>query len=62
MEFYETACELVGLPLCPAFLMKKAGMSQEQIFQFVEEVRPTHVHLLGMGISAPPQSGSFAGF
>ena len=24
-------------------------MSQEQILQFVEEVRPAHVHLLGMG-------------
>jgi len=29
--------------------MKKAGMSQEQILRFVEEVRPAHVHLLGMG-------------
>lgn len=29
--------------------MKKAGMCQEQILRLVEEVRPLHVHLLGMG-------------
>lgn len=47
--FYRRACELVSLPLYPAFPMKKAGMSPEQIHRFVEEVRPAHVHLLGLG-------------
>lgn len=61
-KFYEQACELVGLPLCPAFPMKKAGMPQEQIFQLWKRSGPPTSTCLGWGISAPPQSGSFAGF
>ena len=29
--------------------MKKAGVTHEQVVRFVQEVRPGHVHLLGMG-------------
>ncbi len=32
-DFYERACEQVGVPLHPAFPMKKAGMCQEQILR-----------------------------
>ena len=34
--------------------MKKAGMSPEQILQLVGEVRPAHVHLLGLGYQRAP--------
>lgn len=47
--FYVQACELVGVSLNPALPMKKAGMTHAQVLEFVAEVRPAHVHLLGLG-------------
>ena len=32
-----------------ALPMKKAGMTHAQVLEFVAEVRPAHVHLLGLG-------------
>ena len=47
--FLKTAQNVAGVPMSPALPMKKAAMSHGNVLAFLQEVRPAHVHLLGMG-------------
>ncbi len=47
--FFQLALDVAGVPMSPALPMKKAGMSHGRVLAFLQEVRPAHVHLLGMG-------------
>ncbi|RZU28960.1 hypothetical protein [Edaphobacter modestus] len=49
-EFYAAAKEAAGVPLVPAFTMKKAATSLSDAERFLASVRPARVHLLGMGL------------
>ncbi len=49
IEFYHQAVAIAGLPLVPAFPMKKAASSHADILTFVRNLRPGRLHLLGMG-------------
>lgn len=48
-EFYREAVETAQLDLIPAMPMKKAASSFQDVIDFVQEVRPRRIHLLGMG-------------
>jgi hypothetical protein len=48
-EFYSKAIEAAGVALIPAFPLRKAVTSADEIRRFVAAVRPERVHLLGMG-------------
>ena len=52
-EFYEAAQRAAGVILTPAMPMRKAATKAEDLAGFVEQVRPPHLHLLGMGIDHP---------
>ncbi len=47
--FFQLALDVAGVTMSPALPMKKAGMSHGKVLAFLQEVRPAHVHLLGMG-------------
>jgi hypothetical protein len=47
--FYAMAQAIVGLPLVPAFTMKKAATSDADAERFLKAIQPTRIHLLGMG-------------
>ena len=47
--FFQLALDVAGVPMSPAFPMKKAGMSHGEVLAFLQIIRPAHVHLLGMG-------------
>ena len=49
-EFFKLAQNVTGLPLIPAMPMRKAATTPEALFHFLEAARPSHVHLLGIGI------------
>ncbi len=49
--FYREAVYVAGIPLVPAIPMKKAATSDADLLQFVREVRPDRLHLLGIGYS-----------
>lgn len=53
IEFYEAAQQTAGVPLIPAMPMRKAATSAEPLLKFGAEVKPKHLHLLGMGIDNP---------
>jgi hypothetical protein len=48
-EFFNKAADAAGIRLIPALPMKKAITSAEEIRQFVADVKPAEIHLLGMG-------------
>jgi hypothetical protein len=48
--FYRAALEAAGVPLIPAAPMKKAPTSYEALLDFIREVRPSQLHMLGIGI------------
>jgi hypothetical protein len=48
-EFYEAALLVVGLPLTPAMPMRKAATGTGDLMSFMEQYKPTHLHLLGIG-------------
>ena len=48
-QFFRQAVAVAGIDLIPALPMKKAGMSHADVLRFVDEVRPSRLHLLGMG-------------
>ena len=48
-QFYRRAVAVAGINLIPALPMKKAGMSHADVLSFVDEARPSRLHLLGMG-------------
>jgi hypothetical protein len=48
--FLDAAESAAGVPLAPAMPMRKAATSNEALLSFVEETRPRHIHLLGIGI------------
>jgi hypothetical protein len=48
-EFYAEATAVAGVPLVPAFTMKKAVTSEDDAARFLLNVRPERIHLLGMG-------------
>ncbi len=50
VEFFETAQLAAGMPLTPAMPMRKAVTTAEALMKFVRDVRPPHLHLLGIGI------------
>jgi hypothetical protein len=47
--FYALAQEAVGVPLVPAFTMKKAVTSDGDAERFLKAVQPSRIHLLGIG-------------
>ena len=50
-EFYAQVEEiLVGVSWTPSLPCKKAGTSVAEVGDFVQAVRPKHVHLLGLGV------------
>jgi hypothetical protein len=49
-EFFEAGEKIAGVRLTPAMPMRKASTSEAALLTFLEEVRPRHVHLLGMGM------------
>jgi hypothetical protein len=50
VDFFEMAQLAAGTPLTPAMPMCKAVTTGEALLKFVREVRPPHVHLLGIGL------------
>jgi hypothetical protein len=52
-EFYAAACRIAGVPLIPALPMRKAATPAGELLAFVRQVRPTLLHLLGIGIDSP---------
>ncbi len=48
--FYAQAKAVAGVPLVPAFTMKKAITSEEAASRFLEAVQPSRIHLLGLGL------------
>jgi hypothetical protein len=48
--FLDAAECAAGVPLTPAMPMRKAATSNKALLSFVEETRPRHIHLLGIGI------------
>jgi len=49
-EFFREAVRVAGVPLTPAATMKKAPTSNDALIEFLQQVKPTHLHLLGIGI------------
>lgn len=49
-EFFREAVCVAGVPLTPAATMKKASTSNDALIEFLQQVKPTHLHLLGIGI------------
>jgi hypothetical protein len=49
-EFLRAAESAAGVPLTPAMPMRKAATSTAALIDFMQEQRPRHIHLLGMGI------------
>lgn len=49
-EFYTAAEAAAGLRLEPAMPMRKAATSARDLADFVERVKPRHIHLLGLGL------------
>lgn len=49
-QFLRAAELAAGIPLVPAMPMRKATTSATALIEFVQENRPQHIHLLGMGI------------
>jgi hypothetical protein len=49
-EFLGTAERVSGVRLTPAMPMRKAATSDAALFAFLEEAKPRHLHLLGIGI------------
>jgi hypothetical protein len=49
-DFFEAAKLAAGTSLTPAMPMRKAVTTAEALLKFVREVKPPHVHLLGIGI------------
>jgi hypothetical protein len=47
--FYAMAQAIAGVPLVPAFTMKKAATSDADAERFLKAVQPTRIHLLGLG-------------
>jgi hypothetical protein len=47
--FYAMAQDAVGVPLVPAFTMKKAATSDGDAERFLKVVQPSRIHLLGIG-------------
>lgn len=48
-QFYRAAIDAAAVALLPALPMKKAATSAVEIAEFVAEVRPPRLHLLGIG-------------
>jgi hypothetical protein len=49
-EFLRAAEVAAGIPLVPAMPMRKAATLTTALVEFVQELKPRHIHLLGMGI------------
>jgi hypothetical protein len=48
--FFGFALSSTGIDMIPALPCKKAATTVEECARFCEEVRPAHVHLLGLGV------------
>ncbi len=49
-NFLEAARIAAGIPLTPAMPMRKAVTTADALIHFVRELKPPHLHLLGIGI------------
>ncbi len=49
-DFFREAVRAAGVPLTPAAPMKKAPTSNDALIEFLQQVKPTHLHLLGIGM------------
>lgn len=49
-EFLQAAELAAGVPLTPAMPMRKAATSVAALAEFIQEVKPDRIHLLGMGL------------
>jgi hypothetical protein len=49
-DFYRQACDIVGFEMIPALPCKKAATSPGEAREFVKEVKPMNLHLLGLGV------------
>lgn len=52
-EFNARAHEILGCDFIPAIPMKKDATDVQELVTFLETVRPSSVHLLGLGINSP---------
>jgi hypothetical protein len=50
VQFFERASELARVQMIPAMPMRKAATSIAELLNFVEQVNPTQLHMLGAGI------------
>jgi hypothetical protein len=50
LQFFERASELASVPMIPAMPMRKAATNIAELFNFVEQVNPPQIHMLGAGI------------
>lgn len=50
--FFAEARRLLGIDLVPAFPMPKGGTTAGDVLSFVGSVRPSRIHLLGLGLRA----------
>lgn len=50
--FHAEAGRVLGVDLVPAFPMPKGGTTARDVLSFVESVRPSRIHLLGLGLRA----------
>jgi hypothetical protein len=50
-EFYAAAATVIGFTIVPGMPMKKAATTPAAALQFVQQIRPKRIHLLGMGIT-----------
>jgi hypothetical protein len=48
-DFYHKARHALGIDIVPSMPMKKAATTVESVIQFIQQVRPGRIHLLGMG-------------
>ena len=49
-ELYEAGKDAAGVALTPAMPMRKAVTTATALVEFVQQVQPRHVHLLGIGL------------
>ena len=49
-EFFDAAHSVAAVALVAAMPMRKAATSETALLSFIEDVKPNHIHLLGIGI------------
>jgi hypothetical protein len=50
LQFFERISELARVPMIPAMPMRKAATNTAELLNFVEQVNPPQIHMLGAGI------------